>query len=179
MNAKTKRRGPCAVCNQDMILVWHHCHTKDLVREAYLEGLSMLGVPNERIADVLRDTCIWGDDPATAAARRFERVRICYECNNVDMADPLSIPGRCFSLSPEELREVRRAAGSFEYKGEAFLDALRAVRGRAAQSFLKQQMLAKAAGHSIALRYWGEGRVQRVIENIEKRAADGIEELRG
>jgi len=149
-------------------LVKHHCHTQAVVREGLEDGLVKLGVEPTVVAKVLNDNRMWAEDPVTVAVRRFESDYICAGCNHIDGLDPSSIPEPGFSLTYVEIAEVREKAGTLDNSGARFIEALREVRYRAGYGFRYKSRLAQAAGHSLALRFWSDGRVEAARQRIEK-----------
>lgn len=170
----TKQRtfqGDCPGCGRLATLGKHHCHTSELVRRGYEEGLEMLGIEQQVRAKVLNDTQMWAEDPATVAVRRFDPEYICGDCNSVDSVDPAWITAAGFSLSAVEIRQVRDACGTHENAGPLFIKTLREVRHAASYGFNIKAGLARAVGHSLALRYWKEGRAEKARKELEEAGA--------
>jgi len=62
----------------------------------------------------------WSEDARVLNLMRFDPVRICQKCNAVDVCDKASKPGSYFSLSPDEINDVRLAAGNNDLLGMAY-----------------------------------------------------------
>lgn len=159
--------GDCPTCARTRVVLGnHHCHLQDVVRAGLREGLALLGADGPVGRHVVRRSPMWVHDPASVALRRFERVEICQPCNLIDTLLPHDRPPAGFSLSPVEIRRIRREAGDDENGGERFFAALCHARRVAGPDLAKRATVAHAVGHSIALRLFGAGKIDEARRSL-------------
>jgi len=89
-------------------------------------------------------------DIRVIAVQRFASERICGHCNNLDSIHSRSRPGHWFSLSPMEMRFVRRFAGSTANRGATVIEALCFQRRAAGRDYAERIGPAVLIGRTLA-----------------------------
>nr|WP_314469781.1 hypothetical protein [uncultured Sphingomonas sp.] len=151
------KHGRCSICGREGKLVWHHCHLQDAVKEA-MSGI--LVAVHGRVATHMmfaRVKTRWNDDARIVSLLRFSKVRSCELCNVIDILVDAERPGPFFSLSPDEIRAIRRAADHDRNEGDQFFAMLSDIRFWARSSYLRLEREAFDLGRTIALEWHENG----------------------
>jgi hypothetical protein len=149
--------GFCPACSRgDVPMHNHHCHLHDAVRAA-VQSVLLPALGKDRLNVMFGREQDWAEkDGRVFALLRFNRVAVCTMCNAVDGCHSPSIPGPFFSLSPDELADIRRSAGDTLNEGAAFIAALVKARRAATPDYLTRLALASSLGATIAHEWLGK-----------------------
>lgn len=89
-------------------------------------------------------------DARIAGVQRFATDWVCGPCNSLDSVDGASRPGAWFSLTVEEMRAVRRIAGTRANRGVQARSALRLVRAAALSDYRRRLPRAALLARTLA-----------------------------
>lgn len=145
--------GLCSTCGRGPVrLDRHHCHLRDAVR-ARIQRTLIPRIGREATNKAFQQHSAWSEDARVIRLMRFDPVRICRKCNTIDVCDQGSKLGPYFSLSPDEIYDVRLATNNAKNKGLVFRNTLAAVRDAAVPDYLMRLPQALLLGQIIALEW--------------------------